>query len=71
MSYNSFGASRQLLNGAEVGRLKLQGVIKEEEYAYVEGDVVMAENIKTQDRRVVGRAAELLTESGSKRVLKG
>jgi hypothetical protein len=71
MSYNSFGASRQLLNGAEVGRLKIQGVIKEEEYAYVEGDVVMAENIKTQDRRVVGRAAELLTESGAKRVLKG
>jgi len=31
----------------------------------------MAENVKTQDRRVVGRAAELLTEGGTKRVLKG
>jgi len=71
MSYNSFGSQRQLLNGAEVGRLKVQGIIKEEEYAYIEGDVVMAENTKTQDRRVVGRAAELLTEGGAKRVLKG
>lgn len=71
MSYNSFGSQRQLLNGAEVGRLKIQGIIKEEEYAYIEGDVVMAENTKTQDRRVVGRAAELLTEGGAKRVLKG
>lgn len=69
--YNTGGQSRQLLGGAEVGRLKNRGLLKEEEYAYVEGDVVMAENVKTQDRRVVGKAIELLTESGAKRVLNG
>lgn len=69
--YNTNGQSRQLLGGAEIGRLKNKGLLKEEEYAYVEGDVVMAENVKTQDRRVVGKATELLTESGAKRVLNG
>jgi len=65
------GLGRQLLGGAEVGRLKNKGILKEDEYAYVEGDVVMAENVKTLDRRLVGKASELLTEGGAKRVLKG
>lgn len=69
--YNTSGQSRQLLGGAEVGRLKNKGLIKEEEYAYLEGDILIAENVKTQDRRVVGKATELLTESGAKRVLNG
>ena len=69
--YNTSGQSRQLLGGAEVGRLKINGILKEEEYAYVEGDMVIAENVKTQDRRLVGKATELLTESGAKRVLNG
>lgn len=69
--YNTSGQSRQLLGGAEVGRLKNRGVLKEEEYAYLEGDMLIAENVKTQDRRVVGKATELLTESGAKRVLNG
>ena len=69
--YNTNGKSRQLLGGAEVGRLKNKGVLNEEEYAYVEGDVVIAENVKTQDRRLVGKVVELLTESGAKRVLNG
>ena len=71
MVYDARGQSRQLLNGAELGRLKNNGTIKEEEYAYLEGDVLMAENVKTQDRRVVGKANEILSEGGSKRVLKG
>lgn len=69
--YNTSGQSRQLLGGAEVGRLKIRGVLKEEEYAYVEGDMIIAENVKTQDRRLVGKATELLTEGGAKRVLNG
>lgn len=69
--YNTSGQSRQLLGGAEVGRLKINGLLKEEEYAYLEGDMLIAENVKTQDRRVVGKATELLTESGAKRVLNG
>lgn len=69
--YDSRGQPRQLLNGSELGKLKNGGFLREEEYAYVEGDVLMAENVKTQDRRVIGKASEILSESGSKRVLKG
>lgn len=71
MSYSNFGNSRQLLGGMDIGKLKVKGILKDDEYAYVEGDVVMAENVKTQDKRVLGRAAELLTEAGTKRVLNG
>lgn len=71
MTYGNFGSSRQLLGGADIGKLKLKGILQDEEYAYVEGDIVMAENVKTQDKRVLGRAAELLAEGSSKRVLKG
>lgn len=62
---------RQLLGGAEIGRLKVKGLITEEEYAYVDGDLIMAENVKTQDKRVLGKATEILSESGEKRILKG
>lgn len=69
--YNTSGNSRKLLGGAELGRLKNNGVLKEEEYAYLEGDMLIAENVKTQDKRLVGKAAELLSEGGAKRVLNG
>lgn len=69
--YNTSGQSRQLLGGVEVGKLKGRGLLKEEEYAYLEGDMLIAENVKTQDRRVLGRANDLLTENGAKRVLNG
>lgn len=69
--YNTKGQKRQLLGGAEAGKLTIRGILKEEEYAYIEGDMIIAENTKTQDRRLVGRVAELLTESNTKRVLNG
>ena len=67
----NFGNSKQLLGSQEVTSLKQRGLLREEEYAFVEGDVVIAENVKTQDKRVLGRATEILVEGGSKRVLKG
>jgi len=68
---SNFNAPRQLLDGSSVNRLKSRGLIGEEEFAFVEGDMVMAENVKTQDKRVLGRATEILAESGAKRVLNG
>lgn len=69
--YNGNGQTRHLLGASESGRLKSKGLLTEEEYAYLDGDVLFAENVKTQDRRVLGKAADLLVEGGSKRVLKG
>ena len=42
----------------------------ENEIAYRAGDLVVAENPVTGDKRVLGQAATVLTES-NKRVLKG
>jgi hypothetical protein len=67
----SFQRGRQLLSSTEIARLKDKGVLQEAEYAFVDGDVVFAENVKTQDKRVLGKASDLLVEGGSKRVLKG
>ena len=67
----NFGTSRQLLDGSNISKLKGKGLLGEEEFAFVEGDMVVAENVKTQDKRVLGRAAELLVENGAKRVLNG
>lgn len=67
----NFGSRKQLLTSKEIQSLKVLGLIKEDEYAFVEGDVVIGENIKTLDTRVLGKAADLLVESGAKRILKG
>jgi hypothetical protein len=69
--YNVSGQSRQLLGGADIEKLRNRGILKDEEYAYIEGNVIMAENPKTQDKRVVGKVSELLVEHGTKRVLNG
>jgi hypothetical protein len=70
--FNTSGKiGRQLLGGAEIGFLKNRGLIGEDEYPYVEGDTLIAENVKTLNRRFVGKAVDLLAESGGKRVLNG
>ena len=69
--YNTKGQARQLLGGAEIGKLKNKGILHAEEYAYIEGGMLMAENVKTQSARLVGKAADLLSENETKRVLNG
>jgi len=44
-------------------------LLSEQEVAFVTGDLVIAENAVTNERRVVGEA-DLITES-NKRILKG
>tara|TARA_Y100000034_G_C6542039_1_gene233846 strand:+ start:223 stop:372 length:150 start_codon:yes stop_codon:yes gene_type:complete len=49
--------------------LRKQGLLMEEEYAFVAGDLIVAENPITNTRRVVGDT-KVLSES-NKRLLKG
>lgn len=51
--------------------LRSQGLINENEVAYVQGDLLVAVNVISQDRRVVGKAASFINESVNKRILKG
>ena len=62
--------SKSELNGSHLANLRERGLLGENEIAYRAGDLVVAENPVTGDKRVLGQAATVLTES-NKRVLKG
>jgi len=58
-----------ILNDYELKSLRSHGIINENEIALKAGDLFVAENIATKERRVIPNAKEILTES--KRILKG
>ena len=53
----------------QLAELRTNKTIQPDEYAYIAGDLVVAENATTGSKRVIGNIS-LLTESG-KRILKG
>ncbi len=57
------------LSELEISDLRERGLISIEEFAYRAGDLIVAENPVSGEKRVVGKAA-LLTESVRK-ILKG
>jgi hypothetical protein len=63
-------STKQLLRPEELGALREKQVINEKEYAYIAGDLLVAENVTTSEKRVLGPAREFLSES-NKRVLRG
>ena len=62
--------NRQQLNKVETVALRDQGLLDANEFAYRAGDLVVAENVLTGEKRVLGESAKVLSET-SKRVLKG
>ena len=61
---------RQTLPAYQLVLLREKRLIENEEYAYIAGDLLVAENVKTSSKRVLGQASEILSES-KKRILKG
>ena len=57
------------LNENEIRDLRQRGLINAEEFAFKAGDLIIAENPVTGEKRVVGQAS-MLSES-TRRVLKG
>ena len=53
-----------------LNQLRERAVITADDYAYIAGDLLVAENVRTSEKRVLGQAAQVLGES-NKRVLKG
>ena len=51
--------------------LRERGMISETEVAYTRGDLLVAVNVLTEEKRVLGKSREILLESNSRRVLKG
>ena len=60
------------LTTADQDRLRTIGLIQDNEIAIVEGDILLAKNVVTEERRIIGKANDVLSEgSGNKRILKG
>ena len=59
-----------LLNNQQIDDLRKNGLINDQEVAGKVGDLVVAENIITKQRRVITDAHKFLSES-NKRLLKG
>ena len=55
----------------ELQQLRNEGTISENEIAILEGDLILAKNVLTQERRIIGKINDVLTENNKRRVLKG
>lgn len=63
-----------MLTNEQIQALRFDGHITEQEVAFVEGDLVVAKDVVTESKRIIGKATELnvVSESTDKRrVLKG
>jgi len=60
---------RLMLTPEQLTVLRERGMISKEEIAFITGDLLIAENALTNERRVVGES-DLINES-NRRVLKG
>ena len=49
--------------------LRMNGTITEQEIAIQEGDLIIAKNVVTEARRIIGTATEVLVESTNRRAL--
>ena len=64
--------SGNVLESAQLTKLRNDGVITDQEVALLEGDLLVAKNVVTEERRIVGKASDVISESSdNKRILKG
>ena len=61
---------REMLTSQQLTNLRERGLISEQEFAYIAGDLLVAENVTSNEKRVVGES-NILSESNNKRLLKG
>jgi len=62
--------NREGLTEKQSSTLRENGLLAEGEFAYRAGDLIIAENPVTGDKRVLGQATSILTEN-NRRVLRG
>ena len=59
------------ITNEQIIALRASGQITEQEIAIMEGDLIVAKNVVTEARRIIGKANEVIVESSQRRVLKG
>ena len=60
------------LTDAQITTLRNEGVITDHEVAIVEGDLLVAKNVVSEERRILGKTTDIIKENVStKQILKG
>ena len=55
----------------QIAAMRASGQITDQEIAILEGDLIVAKNVVTEARRIIGSAKDVIVESTQKRVLRG
>ena len=59
------------ISNEQIAAMRVSGQITDQEIAIVEGDLIVAKNVVTEARRIIGKVGDILVESTKRQVLKG
>ena len=59
------------ITNEQIAAMRASGQISDQEIAIVEGDLIVAKNVVTEARRIIGSVGDILVESTKRQVLKG
>lgn len=59
------------ISSEQLTLLRDRGVINQQEVAYWSGDILIAENVISSEKRIVENASQFLNEVSNKKLLKG
>ena len=65
------GDLKMSISNEQITAMRASGQITDQEIAIQEVDLIIAKNVVTEARRIIGSANDVLTESNQRRVLKG
>ena len=65
------GDLKMSISNEQMTAMRASGQITDQEIAILEGDLIVAKNVVTEARRIIGKANDVLVESTQKRVLRG
>ena len=65
------GDHEMSISNEQIAAMRASGQITDQEIAIIEGDLIVAKNVVTEARRIIGKAGDILVESTKRQVLKG
>ena len=59
------------ITNEQIATMRASGQLSDQEIAILEGDLIVAKNVVTEARRIIGSVSDILVESTKRQVLKG
>ena len=70
-SSENTGDHEMSITNEQIAAMRAGGQITEQEIEIIEGDLIVAKNVVTEARRIIGKVGDILVESTKRQVLKG